>query len=104
MLAPMADLNPRMVWVDLEMTGLDPATCEIVEIATIVTDANLELIAEGPCLVIHPPDEALATMSPFVHDLHQRSGLLERIRSSTVSLAEAEQQTAAFLEQQCPRS
>src|ERR1041385_1408527 len=96
MLTAMADPAARMIWVDLEMTGLSPETCAIVEIATIVTDASLTVIAEGPCLVIHQPEEVLATMSACVRDLHARSGLLDRIRSSTVSLAEAEAKTVAF--------
>lgn len=99
----MADSSARMVWVDLEMTGLDPDTCAIVEIATIVTDSELTVIAEGPCLVVHQPDEVLATMSGFVRDLHTRSGLLDRIRSSTVSLDQAAAETVAFLEQHCSK-
>jgi len=99
----MPETDPRLVWVDLEMTGLDPETCAIVEIATIVTNGNLEVIAEGPNLVIHQPDEVLATMTPFVRELHTRSGLLERITSSTVSLAEAEAETLAFLEPHCTK-
>jgi oligoribonuclease len=87
-----------MVWVDLEMTGLEPDTCTIVEIATLVTDSDLEVVAEGPCLVIHQPDEVLATMSTFVRELHTRSGLLERIRTSTVTLEQAQDETVAFLE------
>ena len=90
-----------MVWVDLEMTGLDPATCVIVEIATIVTDSDLRVIAEGPCLVVHQPDEVLATMSDFVRELHTRSGLLERIRASTVPLEQAAAETLRFLEANC---
>jgi oligoribonuclease len=103
MLAPMADAPQRMVWVDLEMTGLEPETCVIVEIATIVTDAELNLIAEGPCLVIHQPEDELARMNPFVRDLHTRSGLIDRIRESTISLTEAEAATHAFLEPLIPK-
>jgi oligoribonuclease len=99
----MADAPQRMVWVDLEMTGLDPETCVIVEIATIVTDAELTVIAEGPCLVIHQPEEELARMNTFVRDLHTRSGLLSRIQESTVSLEEAETATRAFLEAHIPK-
>jgi len=99
----MADRAQRMVWVDLEMTGLDEDRCAIVEIATIVTESNLDIVAEGPCLVIHQPDEVLATMSDYVRDLHARSGLLERIRSSSVSLADAEAQTLAFLAEHCDK-
>ncbi|WP_050435714.1 oligoribonuclease [Chondromyces crocatus] len=97
----MPDRSQRMVWVDLEMTGLDEEKCSIVEIATIVTESNLEIVAEGPCLVIHQPEEALASMTDFVRDLHTRSGLLDRVRSSTVNLAEARDQTLAFLTEHC---
>ena len=100
----MGDLADRMVWVDLEMTGLEPETCAVVEIATLVTDSELNLIAEGPCLVIHQSDEVLATMGSFVRDLHTRSGLLDRIRASATTLAEAEDATLAFLEQNAQRS
>src|SRR5215471_1350717 len=95
----MGNSADRMVWVDLEMTGLDPDTCAIVEIATLVSDYDLNVVAEGPCLVIHQPDDVLAKMNAFVRDLHTRSGLLERIHSSTVTLDEAADQTLAFLEQ-----
>jgi oligoribonuclease len=98
MLAAMVEAAPRLVWVDLEMTGLDPETCVIVEIATIVTDQDLAVVAEGPSLVIRPPDEALARMSAFVRDLHGKSGLLDRIQASTVTRADAERETLAFLE------
>jgi oligoribonuclease len=98
MLRRMAEPSPRLVWVDLEMTGLDQETCAIVEIATIVTDADLVVIAEGPCLVIHQPEEVLARMTPFVRDLHVRSGLLDRIAASTVTLDDAARETLAFLE------
>ena len=93
----MLEAAPRLVWVDLEMTGLDPRTCTIVEIATIVTDQDLNVLAEGPSLVIHPTDEALAGMSSFVRELHTKSGLLDRIQASTITLAEAERETLAFL-------
>jgi oligoribonuclease len=99
----MAEAAPPLVWVDLEMTGLDPETCAIVEIATIVTDSDLAILAEGPSLVIHPPDEDMARMSPFVRDLHERSGLLARVLASTVTLADATRQTLAFLEGQTQR-
>ena len=95
----MADVEPRLVWVDLEMTGLDPDTCTIVEIATVVTDQDLTILAEGPSLVIRPSDEMLARMSDFVRALHVKSGLLDRIHASTVTLADAQRETLAFLEQ-----
>jgi oligoribonuclease len=99
----VSDTAQRMVWVDLEMTGLDPATCVIVEIATIVTDADLAIVAEGPNLVIHQSDEALASMNPYVRELHTRSGLLERIRTSTISNDDAKAETLRFVEQHCPK-
>ena len=89
--------NDLLVWVDLEMTGLNPETCVIVEIATLITDASLNVLAEGPCLVIHQPDEELAKMDEHVVAMHQKSGLTERIRASTTTLAEAEDQSLAFL-------
>jgi oligoribonuclease len=101
MLAPMADPAPRLVWVDLEMTGLEPETCAIVEIATLVTDAELTVLAEGPNLVIRPPDGALSRMNDFVRELHTKSGLVDRIEASTITAAEAEKATLAFLEQHC---
>lgn len=85
--------------MDLEMTGLDPERCVIVEIATLVTDAELNVVAEGPNLVVHQPDEELAKMDDFVVQMHEKSGLLDRIKSSEVRLAEAERQTLAFLKE-----
>ncbi|MFZ9017868.1 MAG: oligoribonuclease, partial [Ilumatobacteraceae bacterium] len=78
-----------LVWMDLEMTGLDHTRDVIVEIATLVTDDELEIIAEGPDLVVHQSDEVLATMDPFVVDMHTRSGLLDQIRASSVAREEA---------------
>ena len=84
------------------MTGLDHLRDEIVEIATIVTDDELEIIAEGPDIVIHQDDEVLARMDPFVVDMHTRSGLLAAIRASTVTLEDAGAQTLAFIRQHVP--
>lgn len=97
----MNGASQRMVWVDLEMTGLDPATSTIVEIATIVTESDLSIVAEGPDLIIHQPEQVLAQMNDFVRDMHTRSGLLERIRASSTSLDEAAAQTLAFLSGHC---
>lgn len=91
-----------LVWMDLEMTGLDHTRDVIVEIATLVTDDELEIIAEGPDLVVHQSDETLAAMDPFVVDMHTRSGLLDQIRSSTVTLDEAGAATLAFIQEHCP--
>lgn len=86
-----------LVWMDLEMTGLVPDTHVIVEIATLVTDDELQVVAEGPDLVVHQPPEALERMDPFVRAMHTRSGLLPLIEASTVSLEEAGAQTLAFI-------
>jgi oligoribonuclease len=86
-----------LVWMDLEMTGLDATRDVIVEIATIVTNDELEIVDEGPDLVIHQDDDVLAKMDPFVLDMHTRSGLLDAIRASTVSLDEAGRATLEFI-------
>lgn len=83
--------------MDLEMTGLEPARHVIVEIATLITDDELNIVAEGPDLVIHQDDAALAEMDPVVVEMHTRSGLLDSIRSSTMSLADAGAQTLEFI-------
>ena len=94
--------GPVLAWMDLEMTGLDPTRDRIVEIATIVTDDDLRVVAEGPDLVIHQPDEVLDAMGEVVRKMHTRSGLLEQIRASEVSLAEAGDATLAFLREHVP--
>jgi oligoribonuclease len=88
--------------MDLEMTGLDPARNVIVEIATLVTDDQLELVAEGPDLVIHQPAEALDAMEDVVREMHIRSGLLAAIEASTVSLADAGAATLDFIKAHVP--
>ncbi len=92
----MSDL---MVWIDLEMTGLDTSRHVICEIATVITDADLEIIAEGPNLVIHQDEDALAEMDEWCVEHHGKSGLTERMRNSTISMAEAEKQTLDFIKQ-----
>ena len=94
-------MDTRLIWVDLEMTGLDADQHTIVEIATIITDAELNVVAEGPELVIYQPESALARMDEFVTNLHTKNGLLEKIRASTVSLAEAEAATFEFVKPYC---
>ena len=88
--------------MDLEMTGLDPATEVIVEIATLITDDELNVIAEGPDLVIHQPETMLVAMDPFVVQMHTSSGLLTAIRESTITLAQAGAQTLEFIKKHVP--
>ncbi len=88
----------NLVWIDLEMTGLDPDRDRIIEIATIVTNSQLEVVAEGPVIAIHQPDVVLEAMDEWNRTTHGASGLIERVRRSTVTAAEAEQRTLEFLE------
>jgi len=90
--------------MDLEMTGLNPDRDVIVEIATIVTDDQLNIVAEGPDLVVHHSDEVLSIMDKFVVDMHTKSGLLEAIRASTMSLEEAGRLTLEFIKQHVPEA
>jgi oligoribonuclease len=91
-----------LVWMDLEMTGLDHTRDVIVEIATLITDDHLEIIAEGPDLVVHQPDEALAAMDPVVVEMHTKSGLLAAIKASTITIEEAGAATLDFIIQHVP--
>ena len=91
-----------IVWMDLEMTGLDHTRDVIVEIATLITDDDLEIVAEGPDVVIHQPDEVLATMDPVVVEMHTRSGLLDAIRASTITVEQAGASTLDFIVQHVP--
>ena len=88
-----------LAWMDLEMTGLDPASDVIVEIATLITDDNLDLVAEGPDLVVSASPESLASMQDVVVEMHTKSGLLDEIRASTLSLEAAGEMTLAFLKE-----
>jgi len=92
---------PPLVWIDLEMSGLDPDTCEVLEIATLITDGELELIAEGPDLVIHQPDPVLTAMDAWCTQQHGNSGLTAQVRASNISLAEAEARTLEFVRAHC---
>ena len=92
----------NLVWVDMEMTGLDPDSDRIIEVAVVVTDANLNILAEGPVFAIHQSDEALDKMDAWNKGTHGRSGLIERVKASTVTEAEAEAALIAFLRLHVP--
>jgi oligoribonuclease len=90
--------NNNLIWIDLEMTGLDTVNDEIIEIATIVTDKELNIIAEGPMIAIHQPQSRLDQMDDWNQTQHGKSGLIKRVLDSQYSLAQAESETIVFLE------
>ena len=90
--------------MDLEMTGLEPARHVIVEIATLITDDNLNVVAEGPDLVLHATPEQIAEMGDFVTEMHTKSGLLDAVKASTVSVPDAEAATLSFLKEHIPEA
>ena len=98
----MAKSKKNLIWIDLEMTGLDTNNDAIIEIATIVTDDQLNILAEGPIIAIHQPDSALEAMDEWNTKQHGGSGLTERVKNSTTNEAEAERQTLEFLAEHVP--
>lgn len=95
--------DKNLIWIDLEMTGLDPENDVIIEIATIVTDSNLNTLAEGPVYAVHQPDPVLDAMDDWNTNQHGKSGLTQRVKDSQISCAQAEADTLAFLEQWVPK-
>ena len=93
----------NLIWVDMEMTGLDPDNDMVIEIATIVTDTNLETLAEGPVIAVHQSDAKLHAMDEWNTTHHTRSGLVDRVKASDYDEQRAAQETIAFLEQWAPR-
>jgi oligoribonuclease len=89
----------NLIWIDLEMTGLEPQQDQIIEIATVVTDANLAILAQGPVIAIHQPDEIMNSMDEWNTSHHRDSGLTDRVRSSNSSMSDAERETLEFLRQ-----
>jgi oligoribonuclease len=105
MAAASNNLNAdNLVWIDMEMTGLQPDADRIIEIALLVTDPQLALIAEGPVLVVHQPDSVLEAMDSWNRSVHKKSGLIDKVRASTLTEAEAEAAALAFLVQHVPAS
>jgi oligoribonuclease len=100
--APARPNEFNLVWVDMEMTGLDPDNDRIIEVAVVVTDSDLNVLAEGPVFAIHQPDEVLDRMDAWNKGTHGRSGLIDRVKASTVSEADAEAALIAFLKHFVP--
>ena len=98
----MAKDVDNLIWIDLEMTGLDPDTDVIIEIATVVTDKDLNILAEGPVMAVHQSDETLAAMDDWNQKHHGASGLIQRVRESNANAADAEAQTLKFLMEWVP--
>ncbi|PIE02045.1 MAG: oligoribonuclease [Thiothrix nivea] len=100
----MAVNEENLIWIDLEMTGLDTINDVIIEIATVVTDKDLQILAEGPVLAIHQPDSVLDGMDDWNRKQHGSSGLIKRVQESTTTEQQAEQATLEFLKQYVPAS
>lgn len=98
----MSQDKTHLIWIDMEMTGLDPDRDRVLEIAAIITDKNLERVAEGPVLVVHQPDAVLQAMDKWNQSTHGKSGLIDRVRASTLTEAEAAHQMIAFLRKHVP--
>src|SRR5690606_11130767 len=98
----MAVNENRLVWLDMEMTGLDPEKEHIIEVAVVVTEADLTVVAEGPVLVVHQPDSLLDAMDNWKKSMHGKSGLIDKVKVSTISEAQAEDTLLAFLAHHVP--
>lgn len=98
----MSDREGRLVWVDCEMTGLDLARDALIEVAAIVTDADLSPLDEGIDVIIHVDDDVLDTMVPFVHEMHASSGLTDAVRASTTTLGDAEKLVLDYVKSHVP--
>ena len=100
----MAQDSQHLIWIDLEMTGLNPDSDLIIEIATVVTDKDLNILAQGPVLAVHQSDATLAAMDDWNQKHHGESGLIDRVKASTINETEAERLTIEFLKQWVPEN
>jgi oligoribonuclease len=100
----MAQDQNNLVWLDMEMTGLRPETDRIIEVAMVVTDAQLNVLAEGPVLVVNQPDEVLDGMDAWNKSTHRKSGLIDKVKASTLNEAQVERQFIEFLREHVPAS
>jgi oligoribonuclease len=98
----MAQDPGNLIWIDMEMSGLNPDTDKVLEVALIVTDSRLNTLAEGPALVVHQPDAVLERMDDWNKSTHAKSGLIERVKASALSESQVEAQMIAFLAQHVP--
>lgn len=99
----MAQDPNALIWIDMEMSGLNPETDRVLEIAIVITDAQLNTVAEAPVLVVHQPDSVLDVMDNWNKSTHKKSGLIDRVKASALSEAEVEEQMVAFLAQHVPK-
>lgn len=98
----MVAKEQRLVWIDMEMTGLDPEKERIIELAAVITEPDLTLVAEGPVLVVHQPDELLDAMDKWNQSTHGKSGLIDKVKASALTEADAEEQMLEFLARHVP--
>ena len=99
----MAQDQNNLIWIDMEMTGLSPDTDRIIEVAIVITDAHLNIVAEAPVLVVHQADAVLNAMDDWNKSTHARSGLIDKVKASTLNEADVEKQMLAFLLQHVPK-
>ena len=99
----MAQDQNNLIWVDMEMTGLNPDTDKIIEVAVVITDSQLNIVAEGPVLVVHQSDEVLDAMDDWNKNTHGKSGLIDKVKASTLNEAQVEAQLLEFISQYCPK-
>jgi len=98
----MAQDPSRLIWIDMEMSGLDPEKERVLEVAMVVTDGDLNTVAEAPVLVVHQSDEVLAAMDDWNKSAHSKSGLIDRVKASTLTEKEVDEQMVAFLADYVP--